>query len=109
MQKELSSREIQAEHYRRHGVFLFEAGRLESAVIALRYSLELKPDSSDAWNDMGVVMEALGNPHEAVRCYKQAIAVEPVQIEAQSNLQMLMLQLSMAQALSQTLTSSLAS
>ena len=109
MQMEVSSTAIQAEHYRRQGVLLFQDGRLEDAVAALRYALALQPDSSDTWNDMGVVMEALGNPHEAIRCYKRAIAAEPVQIEAQANLRMLMLQLSMAQALSQTLTSSLAS
>ena len=73
--------------------------RLEDAVIALRQAVEMDPCLEWAWNDLGVVMEALGNPREAMRCYRQALRVQPSHREAFSNLGLLTLQMDFAQAL----------
>ena len=93
----------------RQGVVALEEQRMEDAVLAFRQAVELDPNFVCAWNDLGVVMEALGNPMEALRCYRQALSVQPEQSEAKSNLGMLMLQLDLVHALHrQAFTSSAA-
>jgi Flp pilus assembly protein TadD len=95
-----------AKKYHRAGVDALGRNRPEDAVRALRLAVELDPKLVVAWNDLGVVMEALGNAHEAVRCYKRALALRPGSVEARSNLGMLMLQMELAQVLRrQALTS----
>lgn len=91
------------------GLGYLESGEPEKAVVALRGALELDPGMADAWNDLGVVMEALGNPYEALRCYRRTLNAAPLHAEARSNLTLLTLQMGMAQALRrQAFTSSLA-
>ena len=57
------------------------------------------PNHGAAWNDLGMVMEALGNPLEAIACYRRAIAAGPGGSEARQNLKMLAMSLHMASAL----------
>ncbi len=102
---------LQADARRIHseGVVALEEQRLEDAVLAFRQAVEMDPAFVNAWNDLGVVMEALGNPMEAVRCYRQALSVQPEQNEAKSNLGMLLLQMDLVHALHrQAFTSSAA-
>jgi Flp pilus assembly protein TadD len=88
-----------AKKYHRAGVDALGRNRPEDAVRALRISVELDPNLDVAWNDLGVVMEALGNSHEAVRCYKRALGVRAGFVEARTNLGMLLLQMELAQVL----------
>lgn len=100
MQPERSdSSKVNALDLHRLGIEALEAQRYEDAVQALRRAVELNPNLGDVWNDLGVVMEALGNPREAVACYRRALAVQPAQVDAHSNLGLLMLQLTLAGAL----------
>ena len=88
---------------------MLEAGRLEDAVRIMRCAVECNPASAPAWNDMGILLEAMGNPMEAVRCYRRALRVEPHHREARQTLGLLTLELNMAQELHrQALTSSMA-
>lgn len=66
-----------------------EAGRAEDAVHFLRETVFAVPSHANAWNDLGVLMEALGNHHEARRCYETALRANPRLLEAQSNLSLL--------------------
>ncbi|HEY3442477.1 MAG TPA: hypothetical protein VGK29_17090 [Paludibaculum sp.] len=88
-----------AKKYHRAGVDALGRNRPEDAVRALRLAVELDPGLEVAWNDLGVVMEALGNTNEAVRCYRRALGVRAGFIEARTNLGMLMLQMELAQVL----------
>ena len=88
-----------AKKYHRAGVDALGRNRPEDAVRALRLAVELDPELAVGWNDLGVVMEALGNAHEAVRCYRRALVVRPGSVEARSNLGMLMLQMELAHVL----------
>lgn len=98
-----------AEACRHRALELLDAGQIEETVMILRCAVECNPRNSRAWNDLGVVMETLGNPMEAVRCYRRCIALEPGRSEARQDLGMLLLQMGMAQALQrQAFTSSLA-
>lgn len=63
-----------------------EGGRLEEAVHLLRSAVGESHQNGQAWNDLGVVMEALGNPTQAARCYAQAMQVNPFHREARTNL-----------------------
>ena len=88
-----------AKKYHRAGVDALGKNRPEDAVRALRLAVELDPNLDVAWNDLGVVMEALGNSQEAVRCYKRALGVRASFVEARTNLGMLLLQMELAQVL----------
>lgn len=83
----------------RAGVAALQREKVEDAVQHLRRAVELDPLLEDAWNDLGVVMEAIGNPREALRCYRQSLSVCPEQPEALDNLSKLLVQLDLAQAL----------
>lgn len=98
-----------AEACRRRALQLIDGGEVEEAVLVLRCAVECNPRNSKAWNDLGVLMETLGNSMEAVRCYRRSMALEPGRSEARQNLGMLLLQVGMAQALQrQAFTSSMA-
>jgi Flp pilus assembly protein TadD len=78
------------------GVAALEADRLEDAVEAFRSLVDCQPDHADAWDDLGVIMEALGNPGEALRCYRRALDANPEHAGARSNLMTLALNLELA-------------
>jgi Flp pilus assembly protein TadD len=88
-----------AERAQQLGVEALIEGRLEEAVFLLRQAVTADPGFGRAWNDLGVVMEALGNPHEAMRCYGRAVTAPATCREARSNLGMLTLQMSLADSL----------
>ena len=51
------------------------------------------------WNDLGVVMEALGHPAEALRCYRTALDRDAQHPEARENYQQLKRQMQFARLL----------
>ncbi len=90
----------------RRGVQAWFSNRPEDAIRALRVAVELDPRLVAAWNDLGVFMEVLGNPSEAMICYRRALEARPDSPEATSNLGHLLLQMDLAGALQrQALTS----
>lgn len=98
-----------AEECRMRALELLDAGRVGEALAGLRLAVEHNPRNFKAWNDLGVVLETVGNPLDAVRCYRRSVALEPGRTEARQNLGMLLLQIGLAQALErQALTSSMA-
>ncbi len=74
--------------------------RLEDTVRAFRLAVSLNPRYEAAWNDLGVVMEALGNPIEAMNCYRRVLEVRPDHRQARENLGMLWFQVRAASVLS---------
>jgi Flp pilus assembly protein TadD len=69
------------------------------AVAALRECLVLHPGLACAWNDLGVLMEVLGNYAQARDCYASALQAEPKHREAQENYLSLALRFDLMQAL----------
>lgn len=87
------------EFHHQKGLAAIEAELLQDAVFEFREALRLDPGSAKTWNDLGVVMEALGNPSDAIQCYGRAIQADPEHEEALMNLTGLRLQIDMARAL----------
>jgi Flp pilus assembly protein TadD len=84
----------------RAGIRALHKGDFLAAVSALRLAIQLEPALGGAHNDLGVLMEALGNPSEAICCYRQALAADPKHADARRNLGMLLMQMDLARALS---------
>lgn len=72
-----------------------EAGRMEEAVNAFRRAVETDPRDARAWNDFGVVLEALGNRRDAVYCYRAALRADPHSEEPKRNLMLLAMEASL--------------
>jgi tetratricopeptide (TPR) repeat protein len=68
------------------GMALFEQGRLEEAVGALREALRLKPIYPVAEDDLGNALLRLGRREEAEACYRRALREDPRFAAAHNNL-----------------------
>lgn len=61
-------------------------GRMDAAVATYTEVLRLKPDFSDALNNLGVALRAQGKFEAAVSCYKRSLAIRPENPGAWSNM-----------------------
>jgi tetratricopeptide (TPR) repeat protein len=66
-----------------------QAEDLTGAIIAYGRAIELDPHCAEAFSEMGVVLEKLGSPTEAIVAYKMALQHEPSLSDARRNLQRL--------------------
>jgi len=56
---------------------LFASGRLAEAATSFQEALRLRPDFSEAYNNLGNVLSALGRFIEAVASYREALRLKP--------------------------------
>jgi serine/threonine-protein kinase len=63
-----------------------EPQRWAEAVRHLTAAVVLRPDSSGALLNLGVALEAVGQPDEAIACYRRAVELDPKYVGAHSNL-----------------------
>jgi Flp pilus assembly protein TadD len=89
--------EPEAHHLR--GLVALEAQLLQDAVMEFREALRLNPNLPRVWNDLGVVMEALGNTRDALQCYSLALQCDPQSEEARENWADLTMQIEIARVL----------
>ena len=75
------------------GLTLYDQGKLDEALAAFRYALELKPDFAEAHNNVGLVRAAQSHLDEAIAAYRRAIALKPAFAEAHNNLGLALRQL----------------
>lgn len=75
-----------ASHCHREALQLLDQGLVQDAVLRLRQAVHLDPSCAPAWNDLGVILEALGNRRDAVHCYRQALRARPGMEEPFRNL-----------------------
>lgn len=69
-----SYRQLDGEHYRaslNHGVTLYRMGRYEEAIDVYYQALEIQ-ETAEAWNNLGLVYQELGDKEKAERCFKEA-------------------------------------
>jgi len=75
-----------AQYFGNLGVERFTAGDLEGAYALFRRGLEADPEAASLWVNLGVVLGRNGQHDEAVAAYSQALALEPDNLSALSNL-----------------------
>jgi len=61
------------------------AGELKGAVACLAESIAIDPSNPDAFNLLGLLLLAMGEPDKAVRQFDRALALDPGHAEALSN------------------------
>jgi len=61
-------------------------GRLRDAIASYRRALEIDPDSSEALNELGTLLQDQGNLDEAEECFRRALSVNENLAQAHSNL-----------------------
>lgn len=94
---QLVSQEPQALH--RRALEALEDNRPLDAARALRQAILRAPAWARLWNDLGVVLEALGHPAEALRCYRTALDRDASHPEAKDNYNQLKRQMNFARLL----------
>jgi ribosomal protein S12 methylthiotransferase accessory factor len=55
----------------------FKRGEHEQAVAAFQRVIDLDPTSAIDYANLGVNLEALGEPQKAVECYRMALTLDP--------------------------------
>lgn len=70
----------------RRGVALHEQGQPHQAIECYRAALAIKPDYSDAYNNMGNALQDLDRRNDAIECYRAAIRCQPNFVYAYRNL-----------------------
>lgn len=68
------------------GVICFSLERFEDAVASYNKALQLKPDFSEAHNNLGNALKSLGRYEEAIACYNNALQIKPDDTEVHNNL-----------------------
>src|SRR5204863_4882179 len=54
-----------------------EREQLQAAVPSYRRAIDLNPAYAEAWDNLGCVLVALGQPVEALACHDRALQVRP--------------------------------
>ena len=61
-------------------------GKLEEAIGAYNKALSIKPDSADAYYNMGIALQDQGKPEEAIDAYTKALSIKPDSAGAYNNM-----------------------
>ncbi len=75
--------------YRLEGRRFQQTGQFQEALTAYRKALIANPRYAEGYNDLGVVLEALGDLDNAESAYKTALQLDPKLLGAHSNLALL--------------------
>ncbi|SOE50973.1 Tetratricopeptide repeat-containing protein [Burkholderia sp. D7] len=68
------------------GVLLHQRGDNERAAQLLDRALSLAPDDTACWSSRGLVAGAIGDLPYSVRCYEQALSIDPAFANTRNNL-----------------------
>ena len=61
-------------------------GDLESALLECEAALELSPNSAEAHNLRGLILDLLERPEDAIQAYREAVRLDPAFEDARANL-----------------------
>jgi tetratricopeptide (TPR) repeat protein len=65
---------------------LFQKKRVEEALQEFRKALELKPDYTTCYYNLGVVLEDQNRTEEAAESFRQALRLDPEHLQAKQRL-----------------------
>ena len=63
-----------------------QEGKLDEAIIHYKKALEIKPDLSEAHNNLGVIFQSRNKLNEAENSFRKALEISPNQVDAHNNL-----------------------
>jgi tetratricopeptide (TPR) repeat protein len=69
-----------------YAIFLLETNSLERAKAIVEEALKKFPDYAEAWNTKGNILARMNKSLNAIRCYTNALDIEPGNIEFSTNL-----------------------
>ena len=72
----------QARYLSSLGTALQRQGRREEALKAFGKAVQLTPDDAVLWTSLGIVLDELQCPTDAVLCFRRALRLDPRQLEA---------------------------
>ncbi|MFC6634775.1 tetratricopeptide repeat protein [Microbulbifer taiwanensis] len=88
-QYRLSDTAAFAQYYSNRGVELMQLDQREAAFLHLRKAIELRPDDSDLWSNLGALYSRFGHRFEAEQSYRQSLLLDRGNLVAISNLERL--------------------
>ena len=68
------------------GVIYLQVQRYDVAIPLFQKAIEIKPDFSEAYYNMGSSLQTIGSLDDAVKCYHKVIEIKPDYAEAHNNL-----------------------
>ncbi|MCX2780905.1 tetratricopeptide repeat protein [Microbulbifer thermotolerans] len=88
-QRKLSDTDAFAQFYSNRGIELMKRNEREEAFRYLRKALQLRPEDSSLWSNLGALYSRYGYYDEAEQSYRKALALRPNNLVAISNLERL--------------------
>lgn len=76
-----------AERLYREGIQVFKEGGLIKAAELFGEVTDMHPENYKAWGNLGICLAYLGNKKDAIKCYKNALLIEPGYEFAKKNLE----------------------
>jgi tetratricopeptide (TPR) repeat protein len=67
------------------GTELLATGKAEAAVPYLRRAVQINPESTEAWTNLGLALSRTGQRQEAWRAYLRALEIEPLNARARTD------------------------
>lgn len=80
---------LQARNYRQAGLECQRVGNLPEAMALYQKAVAVDPSYAEAYNDLGVIYEAVNASDKAEQCYLKSIKVDPAYTSAYTNLALL--------------------
>ena len=68
------------------GLYYFQQGRLDEAILQYQKTLQISPGETDAYNNLGSAFLQQGHVDEAMAYYRKALAIKPDSAETLDNL-----------------------
>jgi cytochrome c-type biogenesis protein CcmH/NrfG len=95
--------------YYLRAIQLMEQEKWEEAAAGLRHAIAHNPGNGASWYDLGMLMEAFGNPEDALECFAMAERLDPRRRQARESARRLRQELEQTRSLrDQAFRSSLA-
>jgi tetratricopeptide (TPR) repeat protein len=72
--------------YHQLGVYRRQAGDLDGALAALARACEVDPARTEAWLDLGILLDQRALPERSIDCYREALRRAPMDVDVWRNL-----------------------
>ncbi len=84
--REVGNYDPSIEYLLDEGLRLYNMRKLKEAIAVYRKVLDIQPDNSDAYNNIGLSLQLMGRTKDAILCYQKAVECKPDNIGAYLNM-----------------------